>query len=905
VDRDSSVFLRKPTTVTATKLTEPITWQTAAGDTLPGAIGDWLVISPEGGTRTVTDPSFRRTHVHIEGDTWKRVGTVTARRATATETIVTTEGETTAQPGDWVVTDTEGASWPVRHETFTKTYRRRDRLQPFIEFRGWPFIARALVTLIGAAAAGLLTVLVAQTTLASLIATQRRQPEEPLEPLPFLTITTAPTPRWDAWFVVATIATAIGIALLRRRQPTSVRLGLGFVAAFAVIALGAAAYTPCVDPSVTGWLSPVAWVLTLFAGDLESATAGQRCAAAYPPGLGLARSLGVLVTASSAASLVLSFARGRLQHWRVRVSGDVDVVIGLSTLTLPLAQALVDENHRHQGRGPWVDLRPGLFGGSAEGAKPTPGQRHWRLRWLWWWLTGLRPGDFHKALKTKTNTVVIDPDPDNPLIALARRNGILVLTGDAADTPLMRGVLTRWRPFGSRRASLRRLYAVSPSPQLNLQVWEVASQILGDGRVRGHLEDVVPRIFVLMEDAREARQWRAAQLHELGGGPGQPFGPGLVSDAITLDGIAAEVIAERLLPASQFLPDDCTVKRLIVVGQGSLSFTLLDEISWQQWCRFEIADTQGKAAKARLPALTRVALAGPKADVRGKEWITHRAPWSLEAGNVERSLAQFEVDTIEGDPERQASDALTYNPSAVVVFVDDTPEYAAMAARLARAHPTRAGGIPRVVYRTMGGSPAGEAHTIGGMLRMAPSLVRVGTDGHVEPPQDSVTALARQQHAWWSQSWPTGRPSPNRTRYRKKWAGEEWSELADFFREDNIRQHWHILSWFSEHGYRWTPITAELVAAGRGRGPTTTERALGLLARSEYERWRALRLSHGWWLGKDRHDSSRLHKELDGWDLSADREANLTGVTAVVTRLWATGLVPVPQASTEPQNPPG
>ena len=69
-----------------------------------------------------------------------------------------------------------------------------------------------------------------------------------------------------------------------------------------------------------------------------------------------------------------------------------------------------------------------------------------------------------------------------------------------------------------------------------------------------------------------------------------------------------------------------------------------------------------------------------------------------------------------------------------------------------------------------------------------------------------------------------------------------------------------------------------------------------MLARSEYERWRALRLSHGWWLGKDRHDSSRLHKELDGWDLSADREANLTGVTAVVTRLWATGLVPVPVA---------
>ncbi|MEN0072318.1 MAG: hypothetical protein AAGC63_15175, partial [Propionicimonas sp.] len=49
-------------TVTASRLTAPHSWRTATGERLVGAPGDWLVTDEAGGTRTVTDASFRATH---------------------------------------------------------------------------------------------------------------------------------------------------------------------------------------------------------------------------------------------------------------------------------------------------------------------------------------------------------------------------------------------------------------------------------------------------------------------------------------------------------------------------------------------------------------------------------------------------------------------------------------------------------------------------------------------------------------------------------------------------------------------------------------------------------------------------------------------------------------------------
>jgi hypothetical protein len=108
--------------VTAQRLAVPRTWRAGSGDELVGEAGDWLVTDQEGGERTVRDEVFRRLHRHLDGDRWVRVGSVRARRVGAAEEVRSLEGVVTAHPGDWVLTDDEGGSWPVSDDYFRSAY---------------------------------------------------------------------------------------------------------------------------------------------------------------------------------------------------------------------------------------------------------------------------------------------------------------------------------------------------------------------------------------------------------------------------------------------------------------------------------------------------------------------------------------------------------------------------------------------------------------------------------------------------------------------------------------------------------------------------------------------------------------------------------------------------------------
>lgn len=104
---------RRAGMVTARQLPEPRDWVTKAGDTLHGKAGDWLVEGPDGAERTVADEKFRASYEEIAPGQYRRVGVVTARQVSAGESVATLEGSATARPGDWVVTDAGGDSWPV------------------------------------------------------------------------------------------------------------------------------------------------------------------------------------------------------------------------------------------------------------------------------------------------------------------------------------------------------------------------------------------------------------------------------------------------------------------------------------------------------------------------------------------------------------------------------------------------------------------------------------------------------------------------------------------------------------------------------------------------------------------------------------------------------------------------
>lgn len=49
---------------------------------------------------------------------------VKAVQTTKKINIKTLEGVMTANPGDWIITGTEGEQWPVRQDIFEKNYKK-------------------------------------------------------------------------------------------------------------------------------------------------------------------------------------------------------------------------------------------------------------------------------------------------------------------------------------------------------------------------------------------------------------------------------------------------------------------------------------------------------------------------------------------------------------------------------------------------------------------------------------------------------------------------------------------------------------------------------------------------------------------------------------------------------------
>lgn len=108
--------------VTARRLDKDFTWMTERGDELHGDVGDWLVESADGGKRTVKPQEFSDLYEPVSGVRFRRRGTVSARRTDAAVTVSTLEGLAKAEPGDWIVTASDGSSWPVPDEVFRKSY---------------------------------------------------------------------------------------------------------------------------------------------------------------------------------------------------------------------------------------------------------------------------------------------------------------------------------------------------------------------------------------------------------------------------------------------------------------------------------------------------------------------------------------------------------------------------------------------------------------------------------------------------------------------------------------------------------------------------------------------------------------------------------------------------------------
>ena len=109
--------------VRATQLTASHAWWTPAGDELAGIAGDWRVADASGDERTVRDLQFQASHELLDGDRWRRTGTVRAWQVSEAVVVRTMEGRAVAHPGDWIVQGPQSVRRPVGAEHFARGYR--------------------------------------------------------------------------------------------------------------------------------------------------------------------------------------------------------------------------------------------------------------------------------------------------------------------------------------------------------------------------------------------------------------------------------------------------------------------------------------------------------------------------------------------------------------------------------------------------------------------------------------------------------------------------------------------------------------------------------------------------------------------------------------------------------------
>ena len=477
-------------------------------------------------------------------------------------------------------------------------------------------------------------------------------------------------------FSLAVLALAVVTAhRLRSRWPRMVLPSAALLAGAALL-LGAAAYGPC--PSDVPVVGQLGWVLTLFVGGVESGESpGAACAETFSPGFQMARTLGLLATFVGALGAALVAGRGPLDRLRAWLSGDVDVVFGLNRGSLELVQVLLVENRDRPKRERWIDARPGwrrprrraktmkgtvdepATRAPVEEGVPDPGF----LQSVRETVTGGRPYDRPRWWLRRAHVIVMDTNPGNPLVGAARDLGAIVLTDDVVSTARMRGLLTRWSPSirrrWTRRVSLRRMYVVSESRQSNLRVVDTVREALHP-RYEQHRSGMVPRVLVLFEDAWQGWAFRNANLtqqqwlldasgskRDAGTAPafiqvptGRSWQP--IIDGITSLDLVCQQIVEEFLPPDTLIPEQ--QRTVVIVGDSPAWFTLVNEIQWQLFTRYEVSDSR---QRERLRGAFSVHLVGRFARDRAREWNGRRAPWRLpdDAGSDGAAISRHGQST--------------------------------------------------------------------------------------------------------------------------------------------------------------------------------------------------------------------------------------------------------------------
>lgn len=120
---DNAPSYRSKVLVEAIPVTQDGEWTTTAGNVLRTHAGDWWVV--DGNDRwSVAAHIFEMTYVPVGDGKYRKSAPVKAIPMRQAFVVRTLEGEATGRPGDWLVRNASGESWPSPADTFKQRYAR-------------------------------------------------------------------------------------------------------------------------------------------------------------------------------------------------------------------------------------------------------------------------------------------------------------------------------------------------------------------------------------------------------------------------------------------------------------------------------------------------------------------------------------------------------------------------------------------------------------------------------------------------------------------------------------------------------------------------------------------------------------------------------------------------------------
>ncbi|MDQ0725193.1 hypothetical protein [Microbacterium sp. W4I20] len=524
--------------------------------------------------------------------------------------------------------------------------------------------------------------------------------------------------------------------------PLVVIIGLAAVAAV----LGYASFGPCTDGE-QAFFSPITWTLMLFVGALETSAVGPdaigQCAGVLPLSLEVARFAAIATTFTGAALVLIAASREPWNRLVVRRAKYVDLVVGLTSRSLPLVQALLQEP---------LDLDP-----------------RWR-----------------SAPRRRPLVVALHDDASDPLVAEATELGAIVLIGNATRPEALRLALT-YRAFSFSRAgrrdhpSLHRMYVVADRAQVNRRVLRAAEDVLATTDFS--LSDRrVPRITLLLDDSREAQEFRVTHVADRR----------WFVDALS----ESEVLADELLRAV----DELHPPVILIQGDTGLGRALLERLAWNTWSAMEVAGARGAEAASDASGAPRVVLIDAHADRMLKEWDASAGvtahllrPAVISSGDDWEAAADELLS--------QSADA-----AVIVTGADAVTSTLRLAQLFPRTRfflaDERVRGVDGFVSAA-GPHPRGAVIRFGPVLHS--TIVTEEAEVRRYPPEDSWAGLARHQHEMYVAARGQD-PRPTRRAWGDPW-DEQDERLPEFIREDNVRQLRHLLTGLPElaTGLVWVP----------------------------------------------------------------------------------------------------